>query len=118
SDPALLARHCAEAGLIEKAVDYFGRAGNPAITRSAMAEAVAVLRKALALVAGLPDGPARWRQELALRAALGLALIAVKGYSAAETGEVYAEARTICDRLGDVRALVRVASGQFFFHLV
>jgi tetratricopeptide (TPR) repeat protein len=60
----------------------------------------------------------RWRQELALRTALGLALIAVEGYSASETGEVYASARVLCDRLGDMRALVRVASGQFFYHLV
>jgi predicted ATPase len=117
-EPALLARHCAEAGLIEKAVEYFGKAGKQAVARSAMAEAVAMLRKALALVDGLPDGSARWRHELALRAALGVALIAVEGYSASETGEVYARARMLCDRLGDMRALIRVASGQFFFHLV
>jgi predicted ATPase len=118
SEPALLARHCAEAGLIEKAVEYFSKAGKQAIARSAMAEAVAMLRKALALLGGLSDGPVRWRHELALRAALGVALIAVQGYSASETGEVYARARVLCDRLGDMRALIRVASGQFFFHLV
>jgi predicted ATPase len=118
-EPALLAHHCAEAGLIEKAVEYFGKAGKQAIARSAMGpEAVAMLRKALALLDGLSDGPVRWRHELALRAALGVALIAVEGYSASETGEVYARARVLCDRLGDMRALIRVASGQFLFHLV
>jgi predicted ATPase len=118
SEPALLARHSAEAGLTEKAVDYFGRAGKQAIARSAMAEAVARLRKALALIAELPDEPTRWRRELALQSALGVALIAVKGYAATETGEVYSRARALCDQLGDVKQLTRVASGQFFFHLV
>ena len=118
TEPALLARHCAEAGLIEKAVTCFGRAGKQAIARSAMTEAVAMLRKALSLLAGLPDNPARWRQELALQSALGVALIAVKGYSADETGEVYRRARAICDRLGDMRALTRIASGQVYFHLL
>ena len=118
SEPALLARHSAEAGLIEKAADYFGRAGKQAIARSAMTEAVAMFRKALTLISELPDDAARWRRELALQSPLGVALIAVKGYAANETGEVYDRARVLCDRLNDLEQLIRVASGQVSFHIV
>ena len=54
AEPELLARHCAEAGLAERAVDYWQRAGQRALARSAMAEAVAQLTKGLEVLAGLP----------------------------------------------------------------
>jgi predicted ATPase len=53
--PALLAHHCQEAGLNEKALDYWLAAGRQAWGRSMLAEAVALLRRALTLVPTLPD---------------------------------------------------------------
>ena len=50
AEPELLARHCAEAGLAEQAVDYRRRAGEHALARSAMAEAAAQLTKGLELL--------------------------------------------------------------------
>jgi uncharacterized protein with NAD-binding domain and iron-sulfur cluster len=50
--PALLAQHCAEAGLAEKAVSYWLKAGQQAMDRSAMTEAFAQLRKGLDVLAG------------------------------------------------------------------
>ena len=79
AQPELLARHCAEAGLIEKAVGYWLKAGQQAIARWAMTEAVAQLRKGLDLLSGMPDGAARQEQELDLQITLGHALIATKG---------------------------------------
>ena len=87
AQPALLARHCAEAGLAEKAVVYWLKAGQQALARSATTEAAAQLRKGLDALDGLPDGPGRRQQELDLQLALGLALMATKGYSAPEVGE-------------------------------
>jgi len=55
--PEILARHCAEAGLIEKSVAYWGKAGHRSATRSAMAEAAAQFQKALDQLALLPDNP-------------------------------------------------------------
>ena len=55
-----------EAGLIEQAVEYWQRAGQQALARSATAEAVAHL-KGLELLVGLPDGPERRRRELGLQ---------------------------------------------------
>ena len=47
AQPELLARHCTEAGLTEKAVAYWLKAGQQALGRSALKEAVAHLRKGL-----------------------------------------------------------------------
>jgi predicted ATPase len=76
AQPALLAQHCAEAGLAEQAVDYWLKAGQQALARSAMKEAVAQLGKGLDGLAGLPDRQAREQRELDLQVALGSALTA------------------------------------------
>jgi class 3 adenylate cyclase len=68
--PALIAQHCAEAGLDAKAVDYWLKAGQQAVARSSLAEAEAQLRKGLKQVSRLPDGSARLERELDLHVAL------------------------------------------------
>ena len=118
AQPALLAQHCAEAGLAEKAVGYWLKAGQQALARSAMTEAVAQLRKGLDLLAGLPDGPGRRQQELDLQIALGSALIATKGYSAPEVGETIARARALAEQLDRPDYLLPLIFGQWTFHLV
>ena len=54
SQPELLARHCTEAGLIEKAAVLWGKAGQRSLERSALVEAVAQLTRALDQIASLP----------------------------------------------------------------
>jgi predicted ATPase len=66
SDPAILAQHCTEAGLNGKAVHYRLKAGQQAVARSAMAEAVAQLQKGLALLTTMASGRERQQQELEL----------------------------------------------------
>src|SRR4029077_17259348 len=88
AQPQLMAQHCGEAGLNEKAVGYWLKAGQRAVARSAMVEAVAQLQKGLELLAGEPDTAGRQQQELDRQATLGSALIATMGYSAPEVGEV------------------------------
>jgi hypothetical protein len=116
AQPALLAQHCAEAGLAEKAVAYWLKAGQQAMDRSAMTEAFAQLRKGLDVLAGLPDGPSRQEQELDLQTALGWALTATKGYSAPEVEETLARARTLAQQLDRPEHFVPLIFGQFWFH--
>jgi class 3 adenylate cyclase/predicted ATPase len=116
AEPELLARHCAEAGLAEQAVDYRRRAGEHALARSAMAEAAAQLTKGLELLEALPDGHGRQRSELRLQLALGQASIAAKGFAAPETGRAYARAHELCRGLGDVPELFPALYGQSVFH--
>jgi predicted ATPase len=54
SQPELFAQHYAEAGLVEKSVEYWGRAGRRSAARSAMAEAASQLQKGLDQLALLP----------------------------------------------------------------
>jgi class 3 adenylate cyclase/predicted ATPase len=118
TQPELLARHFGQAGHATRAIAYYLKAGQRAIDRSATAEALAQLTKGLDLLPALPAGTARDRQELDLRVALGKALIAAKGYSAPETGQAYARAGELCQRLGDRSQLFAVLRGQYVFHNV
>jgi class 3 adenylate cyclase/tetratricopeptide (TPR) repeat protein len=113
NQPELLAQHCVEADLNQKAVNYWLMAGQLSLTRSALVEAVAQLRKGLALVANLPEGVTRVQHELDLRIALGKAMIATKGYAASETGEAFNRARSLCDQLDRPPQLVSVLHGQW-----
>jgi predicted ATPase len=117
SQPELLAQHYAEAGLVEKSVAYWGKAGYRSAARSAMAEAAAQLQNALEQLALLPDGPDRQRQELEFCSALGAALFAVKGFAAPETGRAYARGRELWERLGSPLEFLQVPFGQSVYHL-
>jgi predicted ATPase len=90
SQPELFAQHYAEAGLVEKSIAYWGRAGRRSAARSAMAEAAAQFQKGLDQLARLPETPERQRQELELWSALGTVFFAVKGQAAPETGRAFA----------------------------
>jgi predicted ATPase len=114
--PELLAHHATQAGLIERAVVQWGKAGRKSVSRSAMAEAVSQLRRGLELVPALPDTPERQRLELELQSALGGALVASRGIAAPETGSAYARARVLCEQLGDSVSLIPVLSGQISHH--
>ena len=99
AQPALLAHHCAEAGLLEKAVGHWLKAGQQALARSAMAEAVAQLRKGLNVLAGLPDDPWRCQQELDLQITLRWALSATAGWASAEVADTLTRARALAEQL-------------------
>jgi predicted ATPase/class 3 adenylate cyclase len=118
AQPALLAEHCAEAGLAEKAIGFRLRAGQQALARSAMTEAVAQLRKGLDLLAGLPDGLRRQQQELDLQAALGPSLAAIKGYSASDVGYTLTRAKILAEQLDRSDHLIPLLYGLWAFHFI
>ncbi len=101
--PELLARHCAEAGLIEKAASLWGTAGQRSLARSALAEAVAQLTRALALIAALPSTPTLRREQIKLQVALITPLHHVKGYAAPETKVAVERARLLIERAESLR---------------
>jgi predicted ATPase len=116
SQPELLAQHYAEAGLVEKSVACWGRAGRRSAARSAMAEAAAQLQKGLDQLALLPDSRERQRQELEFSSALGAVLQTVKGVAAPETGHAYARARELWEQLGSPSEFLRIPYGQSLYH--
>ena len=84
NQPELLARHCTEAALIEKAASFWGKAGQRSLERSALVEAAEQLTHALNQIATLPVTPALRREQIKLQVALINPLLHVKGYAAPE----------------------------------
>jgi predicted ATPase/class 3 adenylate cyclase len=115
AQPELLAHHYMEAGLAAPAIDYWLRAGQRAIARSAMTEALAQLRNGLNLLAGLPEAD-RSRRELDLQVALGVAVMATRGWAAPEAGRANARARELCEQIGATAQLWPALYGQWVFH--
>ncbi len=118
SQPELFAQHYAEAGLVEKSVACWGKAGRRSVARSAMAEAAAQFHKGLDQLALLPDTLERQRRELELRSSVGAVLLAVKGYAAPETGHAYARARELWEQLGSPSEFLQILYGQSRYHMV
>jgi predicted ATPase len=96
--PEVLARHCTEAGLIEKAVALWGKAGLRSLERSALIEALAQFTRALDQITTLPETPALRRKQIKLQIGLIHALMHVKGYAASETKAAIERARLLIEQ--------------------
>ena len=93
--PELLARHCTDAGLIEKAAGLWGKAGQRSLERSALIEAVAQFTRALDQLASLPGTPALRRDQIRRQVGLANALYHTKGF--AETRAAFDQARVMIE---------------------
>jgi len=112
NQPEIFAQHYEEAGLADKAVVYWGKAGRRSATRSAMTEAGAQFQKALDQLTLLPDNLARQRLELELRSSLGEVLRFVKGMSSPEVSRAFARARELWEQLGSPPEFLHVPYWQ------
>ena len=98
NQPELLARHCTEANLIEKAAGFWGKAGQRSLERSALIEAVEQFKRALDQIATLPSTPALRRMQIDLQVALISPLVHVKGWAAPESKVVVQQARLLLEQ--------------------
>jgi predicted ATPase len=104
NQPEILAHHCTEAGLAEKAASLWGKAGQRSLARSALVEAAAQFTRALDQIATLPATPGLRREQIKLQVALITPLIHIKGYSAPETKAAAERAHLLieqAERLGE-----------------
>jgi predicted ATPase len=83
--PELLAHHFTRAGMTEAAIEWWGKAAQRSLERSALVEAAEHFTRALDQIAALPPTPALRREQIKLHVALITPLIHVKGYAAPET---------------------------------
>ena len=97
--PEVLARHCTEAGLIEKAAGLWGKAGQKSLARSALIEAAEQLTRSLDQIASLPGTPALRREQIKLQVGLVNAVMHVKGYAAPETKVAAERARLLIEHV-------------------
>ena len=102
AEPEAIAHHFTEACLDDLAIEWWGKAGDQALHRSAFQEAIAHLGKAIAMAdkAGAGAGPgagdaAPSRQRLKLQTDYGQAVMWSKGYAAEETAAAFARAREL-----------------------
>jgi len=98
SQPEFLARHCTEAGLIEKAAGLWGKAGQRSLARSALVEAAEQLTRALELISTLLSTPELRREEIGLQVALIGPLGYIKGLAARETVAAIERARLLIEQ--------------------
>jgi predicted ATPase len=99
AQPEVVARHFGEAGLAEKAIPYWLRAGRLAAARSANTEAIAHLRSGLECAQALLPGASRSRFELSLQLALGGPLIATRGFASREAEAAFQRAQELSREL-------------------
>ena len=118
TQPERLAQHYSEAGNIEKAIEYYLKAGIRSRDRCAHVEAASHLNKGLKLLETLETSPQRDALELELLGPLGTAYIASRGYAAPEVGPVFRRARQLCERVGQTPQLFAMMWGNFAFHIV
>src|SRR3984893_3111432 len=101
TQPEILAHHCTEAGLLEKAGAYWCRAGRQSEAKAALVEAISQLRRGLRLVADLPNTRERQRQELDIQVTLAGALRSAKGFSHPEVAETFERAHSLVLESGE-----------------
>jgi tetratricopeptide (TPR) repeat protein len=98
SQPEVIARHCVEAGLIERAAFLWSAAGRQSLAGCALVEAVQQLKRALELIESLPGTKELRRNQIELQIALMTALYGVKGYGAPETTAALDRARSLIEQ--------------------
>jgi class 3 adenylate cyclase/predicted ATPase len=123
SQPEVVAHHYTEAERYAEAIPYWHSAGQRAMERSAHLEAITHFSRGRDLLQGLPDSPERLQQELTLQIALGVPLMATRGYAAPEAEQAYSRARELCQqaesRSGVAPSLLfPVLHGLWRFYLV
>ena len=95
----MLAHHFTEAGLTEAAIEYWGKAGDQALRRSAFPEAISHLGKAIEMAdkgggqapKSVEKAPAPTDQRLKLQTSYGQAMTWSKGFAAEETKAALAQ---------------------------
>jgi class 3 adenylate cyclase/predicted ATPase len=116
TEPETVAHHFTEAGLWEGATLYWQRAGELALRRSAVREAVMHFSNGLRVLEAMGHQPEA-RRELEIRLGLGTALNIAHGSSDPAVAEQYARAVTIGRQLGVDKQLFRAVWGSWYTNL-
>jgi class 3 adenylate cyclase len=99
AEPEVLARHFTQAGMTDAAIEWWGKAGDQALRRSAFQEAISHLGKAIEMADKSAGSTPQTGMSEGARAKLqtnfGNALIAARGDSAPETTAAFGRAREL-----------------------
>ena len=110
AEPEVLAHHFTQAGLTDAAIEWWGKAGDQALRRSAFQEAISHLGKAIEMAdkesdaaprAAAVSAAAAPSQRLKLQTSYGQALIWAKGFGADETKAAFTRAHELTAGVSD-----------------
>ena len=105
SEPELLGHHYTQAGDLAAAVPWWTEAGNLAVRKVALNEAVVHFQRGLELIEQLPPSPQRDEMELAIREPLNAAWTGLRGWAAAEVTANATAMLELATRLGKSRLM-------------
>jgi predicted ATPase len=95
AEPERLAYHFTQAGMNEAAIEWWGKAGERSLERSALVEAAEQLRRAIDQIAALPTTPKLRQEHIKQQVAFANVLMTTKGYAAPETTAALQKAATL-----------------------
>ena len=109
AEPEALAHHFTQAGLTDEAIEWWGKAGDQALRRSAFQEAIAHLGKAIEMADKADNSPtpraapeaAADNQRLKLQTSYGQAVMLSRGFAAEETKAAFSRARELAADIGN-----------------
>ena len=116
-EPELLAHHYTEAGLFGTAIPYWQKAGELAQQRVALQEAIGHYQRGLELTSRLAPSTERDACELQLRALLGMACLALRGWAHPTVAEHLEPAYAIEEALTPGEHSLRVLWGLWVYRL-
>jgi class 3 adenylate cyclase/tetratricopeptide (TPR) repeat protein len=123
SEPEAIAHHFTLAGLADEAIEWWGKAGDQALRRSAFREAIAHLGKAIDLADAAEAAKKRsdpeWQgRRVKLQAEYGTAVAWLRGFGADETKAAFARARELAQAAGQISERAASYYGVWVGHLV
>ncbi|MDE3175032.1 MAG: AAA family ATPase [Pseudomonadota bacterium] len=123
AEPEAIAHHFTLAGLADEAIEWWGKAGDQALRRSAFREAIAHLSKAIELAdreAATPTALSpQWQdRRVRLQSEYGTAVAWLRGFGADETKAAFARARELAEAAGQIEQRATSYYGVWVGHLV
>ena len=126
AEPEVIAHHFTEAGLDDLAIEWWGKAGDQALRRSAFQEAIAHLGKAIEMTDKATGAASRpnagdttaSRQRVKLQVDYSEAIMYYKGFSAEETRVAWARAAELAANRDDFSERSAVRHAQWTLAIV
>lgn len=117
-EPEVVAHHCTGAGLIDKAINYWQKAGQRAFQKSGVLESIDHFDKGLNLLRNQPESKERAKREIELLMSIGPSLSAAKGFASPEVEATYASAISLSRQVSDGQEDFSILRRLWVYHFI
>jgi class 3 adenylate cyclase/tetratricopeptide (TPR) repeat protein len=117
-NPDVLAYHCTEAGLWEKAIEYWLRSARMALDRSAAVEAQSQVEKGANLLRKLPENATRQQFEGCLQVVVGSTSAMTKGFASPDVARALSKGVQLLDESVHPIESLHALCGLFNYHMI